>query len=116
MEPLHEEFIDKESVIGSFGLFVGDVCANVADSSFVFCAVSMVFRERFCVPWYYGLMIDSSTISPRKQVQSDLKVRLAMLKPAKVERMVVITTCSHICTPQKKISSLLFKKITNNAA
>jgi hypothetical protein len=61
-------------------------------------------------------MVDSSTISPRKQVQSDLKVRLAMLKLAKVERMVVIMTCSHICTTQKKISSLLFKKITNNTA
>jgi hypothetical protein len=57
VEPLHEEFIDKESVIGSSGLFVGDVCANVADSSFIFCAVSMVFRERFCVPWYYGLTV-----------------------------------------------------------
>jgi hypothetical protein len=47
VEPLHEEFIDKEGVTGSSGLFVGDVCANVADSGFVFYAVSMVFRERF---------------------------------------------------------------------
>jgi hypothetical protein len=47
VEPLHEEFIDKEGVAGSSGLFVGDVCANVADSGFVFYAVSMVFRERF---------------------------------------------------------------------
>jgi hypothetical protein len=111
VEPLHEEFIDKESVIGSSGLLAGDVCANVADSSFVFCAVSMVFRDRFCVPWYYGLMVDSSTISPRKQVQSDLKVRLAMLKPAKVERMVVITTCSHICTPQKKSQVFYLRRL-----
>ncbi|PWZ44621.1 GTP-binding protein YPTM1 [Zea mays] len=38
-----------------------------------------------------------------------------MLKPAKVDRMMVITTCSHIYTPQK-ISSLVFKKITNRVA
>jgi hypothetical protein len=47
--------------------------------------------------------------------QSDLKVCLAMLKPAKVDRMMVVTTCSHIYTPQK-ISSLVFKKITNRVA
>ncbi|PWZ28608.1 Fumarate hydratase 1, mitochondrial [Zea mays] len=38
-----------------------------------------------------------------------------MLKPAKVDRMMVVTTCSHIYTPQK-ISSLVFKKITNRVA
>ena len=75
-----------------------------------FCSVVWLFAHIVCCfpvqkVSVCCLMVDSSTISPRKQVQSDLKVRLAMLKLAKVERMVVIMTCSHICTPQKNLKS-----------
>ena len=40
-EPLQEEFIlNKESVTGNVALFVGAVCAKVADSGFICSAVS----------------------------------------------------------------------------